>query len=69
MIFFTIVRSSKGFKHSQKTKRLLSHLNLNRNRSDDIRSKISIHNSRSKTVVVTKIESGSKVKFSSIVKA
>jgi group I intron endonuclease len=65
----TIARSSKGFKHSQKTKRLLSHLGLNRIRSGDTKLKISINNSRSKSVVVTNIESGSKVEFSSIVKA
>jgi predicted HTH domain antitoxin len=58
-----------GFKHSQKTKRLLSHLGLNSIRSDDTKLKISINNSRSKTVVITNIESGSKVEFSSIVKA
>ena len=65
----TIARSSKGFKHRLKTKRLLSHLGLNHIRSDDTKLKISINNSRSRTVVVTTIESGSNVEFSSIVKA
>ena len=45
----------------------LSHLGLNRIRSDYTKLKISINNSRSKAVVVTNIESGSKVEFSSIV--
>lgn len=55
----------KGFKHSQKTKRFVSHLGLNSIRSDDLKLKISINNSRSKTVVITNIESGSKWEFSS----
>lgn len=65
----TIARSSKGFKHSQMTKTLLSRLGLNRIVSDDTKLKISINNSKSKSVVVTDIESGSKTEFSSIVKA
>jgi group I intron endonuclease len=52
----TFARSSKGFKHSQKTKRLLSLLGLNSIRSDYTKLKISIKNSRSKTVVITNIE-------------
>jgi group I intron endonuclease len=62
----TFARSSKGFKHSQKTKRLLSNLGLNSIRSDDLKLKISINNSRSKTVVIINIESGSRVEFSSV---
>ena len=50
-------------------KKLKGYLGLNRIRSDDLKLKMSINNSRSKTVVVTNIEFGSKVEFSSIVKA
>ena len=65
----TFARSYKGFKHSQKTKRLLSQLGLNSIRSDDTKLMIYIKNSRSKPVVITNIESGSKVELPSIVKA
>jgi hypothetical protein len=46
--------------------RLLSQLGLKSIRSDETKLKISINNSRSKTVVITNIESGSKVEFPSI---
>ena len=55
--------------HSLKTKRLLRQLGLKSIRSDDTKLKIAINNSRSKTFVITNIESGSKGEFPSIVKA
>ena len=39
----TIERSPKGFKHTQKTKRLLRHLGLNRIRSENSKIRISIN--------------------------
>ena len=65
----SIARSSKGFKHSANTKELLRNLNLNRVISDYTKLKISINNSRSKTVLVTNTESRFNGEFSSIVKA
>ena len=50
-------------------KKLKGYLGLNRIRSDDLKLKMSINNSRSKTVVISNTESGSNVEFSSIVKA
>ena len=59
----------KGLNIAKKTKKLLSDLLLNRIISDDTKLKISINNSRSKTVVIINTESGSNIEFSSIVKA
>jgi len=63
----TVARCSKGFRHKKETIRLLR--NLNRIRSDAKKLKISINNSKSKTVVITTIESGYTDEFSSVVKA
>lgn len=62
-------RSSKGFKHSEKTKDLLRTLNLNHIVLDDTKLKISIHNSQSKSIVIRNMETGSEWEFSTIVEA